>query len=63
MVERVAQPGVLQHRVRREPGGIPGGDQRLLGLTWGAEDLGADVGASATRVDGDWPDLRRRRRR
>jgi len=27
---------------------------RLAGLTWGAEDLTADTGASATRVDGEW---------
>jgi citrate lyase subunit beta/citryl-CoA lyase len=27
---------------------------RLAGLTWGAEDLTADTGASAARVDGEW---------
>jgi citrate lyase subunit beta/citryl-CoA lyase len=27
---------------------------RLAGLAWGAEDLSADIGASATRADGDW---------
>jgi citrate lyase subunit beta/citryl-CoA lyase len=27
---------------------------RLAGLTWGAEDLAADTGATATRVDGVW---------
>jgi citrate lyase subunit beta/citryl-CoA lyase len=27
---------------------------RLVGLTWGAEDLSTDIGATATRVDGLW---------
>ena len=27
---------------------------RLAGLTWGAEDLAADTGAAATRIDGAW---------
>jgi citrate lyase subunit beta/citryl-CoA lyase len=27
---------------------------RLAGLTWGAEDLAADIGALATRIDGEW---------
>jgi citrate lyase subunit beta/citryl-CoA lyase len=27
---------------------------RLEGLTWGAEDLGADTGATAIRIDGAW---------
>jgi citrate lyase subunit beta/citryl-CoA lyase len=27
---------------------------RLAGLSWGAEDLAADTGASATRIDGSW---------
>jgi len=27
---------------------------RLAGLTWGAEDLAADVGALATRIEGEW---------
>jgi citrate lyase subunit beta / citryl-CoA lyase len=31
-----------------------GASPRLAGLTWGAEDLGADVGALQTRADGDW---------
>ncbi len=28
--------------------------ERLGGLTWGAEDLAADTGALATRIDGEW---------
>jgi citrate lyase subunit beta/citryl-CoA lyase len=31
-----------------------GASARLAGLAWGAEDLSADIGASATRTDGDW---------
>jgi len=31
-----------------------GADPRLAGLTWGAEDLGAEIGALASRVDGEW---------
>ena len=27
---------------------------RLSGLTWGAEDLAADIGALATRIEGEW---------
>ena len=27
---------------------------RLAGLTWGAEDLAADIGALATRIEGEW---------
>jgi len=31
-----------------------GASARLAGLTWGAEDLAADTGASATRIGGEW---------
>jgi citrate lyase subunit beta / citryl-CoA lyase len=31
-----------------------GASRRLVGLTWGAEDLGADTGALQTRADADW---------
>lgn len=31
-----------------------GADKRLAGLTWGGEDLAADIGALASRQDGDW---------
>lgn len=35
-------------------GSYTGASARLAGLTWGAEDLSADTGASATRVEGEW---------
>ena len=35
-------------------GSYKGASARLAGLTWGAEDLAADTGALATRVDGEW---------
>ncbi len=31
-----------------------GASERLVGLTWGAEDLGTDIGALESRADGDW---------
>lgn len=31
-----------------------GADARLAGLTWGGEDLAADIGALASRRDGNW---------
>jgi len=36
-----------------------GASKRLAGLTWGAEDLGAETGALATRVGGDWTEPNR----
>lgn len=36
-----------------------GASKRLAGLTWGGEDLGAETGALATRVDGDWTEPNR----
>jgi citrate lyase subunit beta/citryl-CoA lyase len=35
-------------------GTYAGSSARLAGLTWGAEDLSADIGALASRSDGDW---------
>lgn len=35
-------------------GTYKGASARLVGLTWGAEDLGTDIGAYQTRVDGEW---------
>lgn len=35
-------------------GGYAGAGPRLAGLTWGAEDLSADIGGLANRADGAW---------
>jgi citrate lyase subunit beta/citryl-CoA lyase len=35
-------------------GTYKGASARFAGLTWGAEDLAADTGAIATRIDGGW---------
>jgi citrate lyase subunit beta/citryl-CoA lyase len=35
-------------------GTYAGASSRLAGLTWGGEDLAADIGALATRSDGSW---------
>jgi citrate lyase subunit beta/citryl-CoA lyase len=35
-------------------GTYAGSSARLAGLSWGAEDLAADIGALASRNDGDW---------
>jgi citrate lyase subunit beta/citryl-CoA lyase len=35
-------------------GTYAGSSPRLFGLTWGAEDLSADIGALAARAGGDW---------
>lgn len=36
-----------------------GASRRLAGLTWGAEDLGAETGALETRLDGAWTEPNR----
>lgn len=40
-------------------GSYAGASARLAGLAWGAEDLGADTGALATRADGGWTEPNR----